>query len=37
MELSAYAAMRETEDEHWWFVGRRTVLRAAGITAACGG
>ena len=28
MELAAYAAMRETEDEHWWFVGRRAVLRS---------
>lgn len=28
MELAAYAAMRESEDEHWWFVGRRAVLRS---------
>ena len=27
MELSAYASMRASEDEHWWFVGRRNVLR----------
>lgn len=28
MELSAYASMRESEDEHWWFVGRRSVVRS---------
>jgi SAM-dependent methyltransferase len=28
MELAAYASMRESEDEHWWFVGRRKVLRS---------
>ena len=28
MELSAYASMRDTEETHWWFVGRRNVLRS---------
>jgi len=28
LELSAYAAMRESEDVHWWFVGRRNILRS---------
>ena len=25
MELDAYRKMAETEDEHWWFCGRRAI------------
>jgi SAM-dependent methyltransferase len=28
VELSAYASMRDSEETHWWFVGRRHVLRS---------
>jgi len=28
MELSAYESMRDSQDAHWWFVGRRHILRS---------
>ena len=35
MELDAYRTMAATEDEHWWFCGRRaiaeTVIRGLGL------
>jgi SAM-dependent methyltransferase len=29
MEAGVYLDMRRVEDEHWWFVGRRRIVRAA--------
>lgn len=29
MDASVYLDMRRVEDEHWWFVGRRHIVRAA--------
>lgn len=28
MEAAAYASMRESQENHWWFVGRRKVIAA---------
>ena len=28
MDVAAYHSMRDLQDEHWWFVGRRKFLRA---------
>ena len=28
MELDAYRNMAATEDEHWWFCGRRAIAEA---------
>lgn len=27
MEAAAYQALRDLQDEHWWFVGRRRIIR----------
>ena len=29
MDAAAYSSMRDLQDEHWWFVGRRDFLRRA--------
>ena len=28
MEATAYTAMRDSQENHWWFVGRRAVIRS---------
>lgn len=28
MEMSAYESMRDSQDAHWWFVGRRNLVRS---------
>ncbi|MFN9633475.1 MAG: SAM-dependent methyltransferase, partial [Erythrobacteraceae bacterium] len=26
MELAAYQSLRDSQDRHWWFVGRRRIV-----------
>lgn len=34
METAAYQSMRDSQDSHWWFVGRREVIRSLIDTTA---
>src|SRR5258708_9250337 len=34
MQAHTYAIMREVEDQHWWYVGRRRIL-ASWVESVC--